>query len=198
MTDNTNSTNDDTRTDDRTTTTTAADAPAPKLAGDKPRARPEHIDTANPNGVTHTNHFEVAATGPFAGIARFDLDAPAALFHVAENAAGDRYVAVRHHDAGIPVEKAEEVASFFAEFYDLDHPAMKPGTLVAIYENLEHPAHGGGANLGEGYAEFGPDAANIHPDPRVVGNNNVITGDPDPDAQDDGDDDEPSDLGGRD
>lgn len=46
----------------------------------------------------------------------------------------------------------------------------------------------------------GPDSANIHPTSRVVGNNNVITNDPDSDTQDAAnvDDDKPSDLRGRD
>lgn len=151
---------------DRTTTT--ADAPAPKLAGDKPRARPDHIDTADPDGVTYTaDQYAIAASGPFAGIAREDLDAPAVLCHIVEDANGDRSIAVCHRDSAIPAKKAEEMAEFTAAFYDLDHSAMKPGTLVSIYEDLLDPAHGG-PYIAMSFGLLGPHAATIDPDPRMV------------------------------
>ena len=159
MSDNTNSTDADENT---TLTTTAADAPAPKRHGDLPRARP-HLADPSADAVTQTTDgYVVAARGPYAGVARLDLAAPAALFHVVEYEQG-RYVEARHRDPEIDDDLAERMADHFALFYDLDRPAAKPGTLVGIYEDLSEPHHGGG-HITEAFGVIGPAAALDVPD----------------------------------
>lgn len=155
-------------------TTPTSDVPAPKLYGDLPRARPKFADpAAEADAVTETaDGYVVAARGPYAGVVRFDLAAPAALFHVVEYDPADghdhdegdhateagRYVEARHRDVGISDEIADRMADHFALFYDLDHPAVKPGTLIGIYEDLSEPHHGGG-HLTEAFGVLGPAAA---------------------------------------
>lgn len=161
MTDNSNSTDTAYSADEMTTASASTEtAPAPKLAGDMPRARPELIDDDGDGGPVRTaNGYSVATTGAFAGIARDNLDAPAVLFHVVEDEQGNRRVEARHRDAGISTERAAELATYFAGFYDLDHDAMEPGTLIGIYEDLRDPDLDGNPGLVESFGVLGPDAA---------------------------------------
>lgn len=153
-------------TDDRTMST-----PTPKLVPDMPRARPDLIDYDCPVDYRRFDDaFTVATAGAWAGIARYDHNAPGLLLHVVENTTangedGERWVEPCIRDVEISDAKTDEMCAYFAEFYDLNHDAIRPGTLVGVYEDISDPRHAThlSQSLFETYGLLGPDAARTHP-----------------------------------